>query len=48
MKVLPMGYTNSLQIMHGDVTFILSKEILDVALPYADDVIVLGGFTHYE
>ena len=48
LKVLPMGYTNSLQIMHGDITFILNEEIPDTALPYADDVIVKGGFTRYE
>ena len=43
-----MGYTNSLQIMHGDITFILNEEIPDTALPYVDDVIVKGGFTWYE
>ena len=43
-----MGYTNSFQIMHNDVTFILQDEIPEVANPYADDVIVNGGKTRYE
>ena len=45
---IPMGYTNSFQIMHNDVTFILQDEIPEVANPYADDVIVNGGKTRYE
>lgn len=45
---IPMGYTNSAQIMHGDVTFILQDEIPDVTLPFIDDVAIKGGKTRYE
>ena len=45
---IPMGYTNSFQIMHNDVIFILKDEIPHVANPYADDVMVNGGPSRYE
>lgn len=42
-----MGYTNSAQIMHGDVTYILQDEIPDYTIPFIDDVPVKGPRTHY-
>ena len=45
LRVIPMRYTNSLQIMHDDITFILSEEIPDHALPYVDDVLSFNEFT---
>ena len=40
---LPMGYTNSQQILHADVTYALSEEIPKYTIPYIDDV---PGKTH--
>jgi len=45
---VPMGYTNAMQIMHGDVTHILQDEIPDITLPFVDDVPVKGPKTRYE
>jgi len=45
---IPMGYTNSMQIQHGDLTFLLQDEIPDVAVPFVDDVPVKGPPTRYE
>lgn len=45
---IPMGYTNSFQIMHNDVTFILQNEIPHITIPYADDVNIKGPPTRYE
>ncbi|THH20453.1 hypothetical protein EW146_g901 [Bondarzewia mesenterica] len=45
---LPMGWTNSVPIFHDDVTFILQPEILDITIPYIDDVPVHGPLTHKE
>jgi hypothetical protein len=39
---LPMGWTNSVTILHDDVTEILRPEIPHVARTYIDDVIVKG------
>jgi len=43
-----MGYTNSMQIQHRDLTFLLQDEILDIAVPFVDDVPVKGPPTCYE
>ena len=43
-----MGWTNSFQIMHGDITHILQDEIPDHTIPYADDVPIKGPKTRYE
>ena len=43
-----MGYTNAMQIMHGDVTFILQEEIPHITIPFVDDVLVKGPLTRYE
>ena len=45
---IPMGYTNSMQIQHGDLTFLLQDEIPDTAVPFVDDVLVKGPPTRYE
>lgn len=45
---IPMGYTNSMQIQQGDLTFLLQDEIPDVAAPFVDDVPVKGPATRYE
>lgn len=45
---IPMGYTNSMQIQHGDLTFLLQDEIPDIAVPFVDDVPVKGPRTRYE
>jgi hypothetical protein len=38
LTVIPMGYTNAAQIMHGDVTYMLQDEIPKYTIPYIDDV----------
>ena len=38
LTAIPMGWTNSFQVMHGDVTFMLQDLIPDVTSPYADDI----------
>ena len=43
-----MCYTNSAQIFHGDVTYILRDEIPHITMPYIDDVPVKGPQTRYE
>ena len=48
LTVIPMGWTNSFQIMHGDITHILQDEIPDHTIPYADDVPIKGPKTRYE
>ena len=45
---LPMGYTNAVQIFHGDVCWILQEEILDVTVPFIDDCPVKGPKSRYE
>jgi hypothetical protein len=45
---IPMGYTNSMQIQHGDTTFILQDEIPHVTIPFVDDIPVKGPQTRYE
>ena len=39
---LPMGYTNSQQILHADIVFALSDEIPKYTIPYIDDVNAKG------
>jgi len=45
---LPMGYTNAVQIFHGDVCWILQEEISDVTVPFIDDCPVKGPKMRYE
>ncbi|EJC97477.1 uncharacterized protein FOMMEDRAFT_99170, partial [Fomitiporia mediterranea MF3/22] len=48
LTVLLMGYTNSVQILHNDLVFILCNKILDVTNPYTDNVLVIGPCSRYE
>ena len=43
-----MGYTNLMQIFHGDTTFLLQEEIPHVTIPFIDDIPVKGPETQYE
>jgi hypothetical protein len=43
-----MGHTNSVQIMQGDINYILRDEILLFTMPFIDDVAVKGPVTRYE
>ena len=45
---LPMGYTNAVQIFHGDVCWILQDGIPDVTVPFIDDCPIKGLHLHYE
>ena len=45
---LPMGATNSVQVLQGDVSFILQDEMPDVAAAFMDDVNIKGPPTRYE
>ena len=45
---LPQGWTSSVPIFHGDVSFILEPEIPHVAKPFVDDCGVCGPATRYE
>jgi hypothetical protein len=43
-----MGHTNSVQIMQGDINYILQEEIPLFTVPFIDDVTVKGPVTRYE
>jgi hypothetical protein len=45
---LVMGHTNSVQIMQGDINYIIRKEIPLFTVPFIDDVAVKGLVTCYE
>ena len=45
---LQMGYTNTVQIFHGDVCWILQEEISDVTVPFIDDCPAKGPKSCYE
>jgi len=45
---ISMGYTNSMQIQHRDLTFLLQDEIPDIAVPFVDNVLVKGPPTRYK
>ena len=47
LTTLPMGWTNSVPIFHGNVTHILQPKIPHVTQPYIDDVPVRGPATMY-
>jgi hypothetical protein len=48
LTCLPQGWTNAGAIFHKDVTFILEKEIPDVAWPFMDNCSIKGPATRYE
>jgi len=43
-----MGATNSVQILQGDISFIIQDEMPDIAAAFMDDVNVRGPPTRYE
>jgi len=43
-----MGATNSVQILQGDISFIIQDEMPDIAAAFMDDVNVRGPPTQYE
>jgi len=43
-----IGYTNSMQIFHGDTSFILQEEIPDVTIPFIDDIPIKELPTRFE
>src|SRR6266481_226765 len=45
---LSMGATNSVQVLQGDVSFILQDEMPDVAAAFMDDINIKGPPTCYE
>jgi len=45
---IPMGYTNSTQICHGNTTFILQDEIPRVNIPSIDNIPIKGPETRFE
>src|SRR5882724_13649430 len=45
---LPMGATNSVQILQGDISFIIQDEMPNIAAAFKDDVNVRGPPTWYE
>ena len=48
LVTLPMGWTNSVPILHDDVSYILQPEIPDITIPYIDDVPIKGPKTRYQ
>ena len=48
LTTLPMGATNSVQILQGDISFIIQDEMPDIAAAFMDDVNVRGPPTQYE
>jgi hypothetical protein len=48
LTCIPMGYTNSMQIFHGDTTFLLQEEIPHVTEPFIDDIPVKGPISRYQ
>jgi len=47
LTCLPMGWSNSVSVFQGHVTFILQDEI-EIAPPFLDDIPILGPKTRYE
>lgn len=48
LTALPMGFTNSMAILQGDVDFIFRDEMPEIVEPYADDCNVKGPRSRYE
>lgn len=42
LTMLPMGWTNSMQILQGDITYTLQEEIPDITIPFVDDAGIKG------
>ena len=47
LVTLPMGWTNSVLIVHDDVTYILQLEIPETTVLYIDNVLICGPTTRY-
>lgn len=45
---LPMGWTNSVPILHDNVTYILQPKIPHITIPYIDDTPIKGPKTRYQ
>jgi len=43
-----MGWSNSVSVFHGHITYILKDEIPDTARQYIDDITIKGGKTEYK
>jgi len=48
LTTLPMGATNSVQILQGEISFIIQEEMPNIAATFMDDVNVGGPPTCYE
>ena len=48
LTTIPMGYTNAMQVFHGDTTFILQDEVPHVTVPFVDDIPVKGPNSRYQ
>lgn len=45
---LPMGWTNSVSVQHGNLTFILAPEMPEHCAAFIDDIFPLGPKTYYR
>jgi hypothetical protein len=48
LTMLPMGYTNAVQIYQAVMSFILQEEIPHYTMPFIDDLPVKSGTTRYQ
>jgi hypothetical protein len=48
LTILPMGYTNVVQIYQADMSFILQEEIPHYTMPFINDLPVKSGTTRYQ
>jgi hypothetical protein len=48
LTIIPMGYTNSPQIMHGNIAHILHNKIPDYTQHFVNNVPVKGPPTRYK
>ncbi len=48
LSMLPMGWTNSMQVLQGNITYTLQDKIPDVTIPFIDDAGVKGPITCYK
>jgi hypothetical protein len=46
--MLPMGYTNAVQIYQADMSFILQEEIPHYTMSFINDLAVKSGMTRYQ
>src|SRR5467141_1174446 len=48
LTTLPMGAANLVQILQGDISFIIQDKMPNIAAAFMDDINVKGPPTHYE